>query len=114
MIEELIVNLINLPDTYIGEAPIGIDNCQWVKLGSGSTNVYFAKGNYDRPAYSIYVRNISNEEAATCIQDIFKRIRNFTDAKFALLATRMPAYVGKDDKHRSVYTCQFEIQTGSY
>lgn len=114
MIEQLLANLINLPETYIGEAPVRIDSCQWIKSVGGSTEVHFGKSNYDKPAYSIYVRDLNNEKASERVQEIFKKIRNFTDAQSALLATRTPAFVGKDDKHRSVYVCQFELQTGGY
>ena len=114
MIEELIKNLINLDLTFIGEAPIGENNCQWIKATSGTTTVHFDKGNYDRPAYSIYFRGESNEECSNRCKQAFKRVRNYTDARSALIATRMPSFVGKDDKHRSVYVFQIEYQTGGY
>ena len=114
MTEELLYSLINMPETYIGEAPISIDNCQWIRSTAGSSNVYFTKTNYDKPTFSIYVRRENNEQGVQVIQEIFKRIRNYSGAGNALLATRTPAFVGKDEKHRSVYVCQFEYQTSNY
>lgn len=114
MIEQKLFQLINRPSTYIGEAPIGVDNCQWIRATAGSTKVHFAKGNYDRPTYSIYVRDLDNSEACKRIKEIFEVIRNYTDAISAIIATRLPQFVGKDDKHRSVYVFQIEYQSGRY
>ena len=114
MVEEKIKQLINLPDTYIGEAPIAIDNCQWIRVSAGSSTVYFAKDTYDRPAFSIYIRGKDHAEALARTQSIFKSIRNRTDSMSSLLVRRLPSFVGKDEKHRSVYTFQLEYQTGEY
>lgn len=114
MIEQKLFQLINRPNTFIGEAPIGIDDCQWIRPAAGRTTVHFAKGNYDRPAFSIYVRGTNNEEACIRTKEIFNTIRNFTDGVCEIIATRLPQFVGKDDNHRSVYVFQIEYQSGSY
>ena len=114
MIEDKIKHLINLPDTYIGEAPIAVDSCQWIRTAAGSSNVYFTKETFDRPALSIYVRDKQNGKALERCQRLFNLIRNYTDSGCAILAKRLPSFVGKDEKHRSVYTFQIEYQTGGY
>lgn len=111
---ERIVSLINLPNTYVGEAPIGVDSCQWVTPAAGSSEVYFSKQTYDRPTFSIYVRDARNSVAALRADELLKRIRNWTDSQSSLLVRRLPTFVGKDDKHRSVYTFSIEYQTGGY
>ena len=112
MTADKIKQLISLPNTYVGEAPIAVDNCQWIRLAAGSSDVYFGKSTYDRPAFSIYVRGTSNGEAAERCDTLFKLLRNSGTSTWALLAKRMPSFVGKDEKHRSVYTFQLEYQTG--
>ena len=114
MIEYKLLEIINSPNTYVGEAPIEIDNCQWIQAAAGSTTVHFAKGNYDRPAFSIYVRGINNQETCKRTQELFKTIRNYTDARCEIIATRLPQFVGKDDQLRSVYVFQIEYQSGKY
>lgn len=114
MVAEKIRQLISLPNTYIGEAPIAVDNCQWIRSMAGDSTTYFTKETYDRPAFSIYVRGENNREASVRCEDIFKRIRNHSDSLNSLLAKRLPAFVGKDEKHRSVYTFSIEFQTGGY
>lgn len=114
MIEQKISQLLNTPETFIGEAPTGKDNCQWIRAGAGSTKVHFAKGNYDKPSFSIYVRGVENEETCERTNLLFNRIRNYTDAGCEIIATRLPQFVGKDDKHRSVYVFQIEYQSGRY
>ena len=114
MLADKLKQLINLPNTYIGEAPIAIDNCQWIRMGAGNSEVYFGKDTFDKPTFSIYVRDKDNGRAAERVDSIFRRIRNHTDAMSALLVRRMPAFVGKDEKHRSIYTFSIEYQTGGY
>ena len=114
MLEERIQQLIDLPDTYIGEAPIAVDNCQWIGATGGSSDTYFTKEAYDRPAFSIYVRDTSNAEAARRAKELFKKIRSTTDSIGAIIARRLPSFVGKDDQHRSVYVFSIEYQTGGY
>ncbi len=114
MIELLLLKLINRCETFIGEAPIGIDDCQWIRVSSGATKQFFGKDNYDKPLYSIYVRGTNNEETAKRTKSIFKQLRNYSDAQSCFVATRLPSFVGKDDKHRSVYVFQLEYQTGGY
>ena len=114
MTEERIKQLINLPDTYIGEAPIAVDDCQWIRPSAGSTTVHFCKGTYDRPAFSIYVHDKENAKALKRTKELFERIRNWSDSTSAILARRLPSFVGKDEKHRSVYTFSVEYQLGGY
>lgn len=114
MVEQLLLNLINLPETFIGEAPIAINECQWIKRMSGSSILYFNKANYDKPTFSIYVRGSSNQETATRAQTLFNTMRNYGTSQEALIAVRLPSFIGKDDKHRTIYTFQLEYQTGGH
>lgn len=112
--EEHIKSLINLPNTFIGNAPIDIDDCQWIKSSGGRSEAFFNKDTFNYPTYSIYFRRISHQEANRAAKTIFKQIRNWTDSQSALLTPRMPAFIGTDHKGRSVYTFQIEFQTGGY
>lgn len=114
MTEEKLKQLIGLSDTYIGEAPIAVDNCQWIRRTAGDSRVYFGKDTYDKPAFSIYIRDKVNANASARTEMIFKKIRNHTDSESAILAKRLPSFVGKDEKHRSVYVFSIEYQTGGY
>lgn len=114
MLEKTIQKLINLPNTYIGEAPISVDSCQWIRPAAGSSKVHFCKGTYDRPAFSIYVRDKDNAQALARVKEIFNAVRNHTDSVSAILARRLPSFVGKDEKHRSVYVFSIEYQLGGY
>ena len=114
MLIEKLKQLVALENTYLGEAPIGVDDCQWIRAGAGSSDVYFAKSTFDKPIFSIYLRGMNNEEVAKRTDELFKRIRNYTDSTSSLLVRRLPSFVGKDDKHRSVYVFTIEYQTGGY
>lgn len=114
MLTEKIKQLINLPNTYIGEAPIAVDSCQWIRAAAGTSLVHFCKETYDKPAFLIYVRGSDNAETSKRTDDVRRKIQNFTDASGALLVKSLPRFVGKDDKHRSVYTFSIEYQTGGY
>lgn len=113
--EMILFNLINEPsNTYIGEAPIDVDNCQWIRTSSGRSEVFFGKDNYDHVNYTVYVRNTSNKDAQEKAKELFNKIRNWTDSQTSLIATRTPRYAGRDVKYRSVYAFQLELQTGGY
>ena len=115
MIEEKLVSIVNLKNTYIGEGPIDVDDCQWIRATSGTSKVHFLKDTYDRPTYSIYVRGKNNQEAHKRLEVIYKRLKCYTEQPdVAILITRLPTFVGRDDKNRSVYTFQLEYQTGGY
>lgn len=113
-IEEQLVSIINMPNTFIGDSPIEVDNCQWVKSSSGTPRVYFGKDNFDYPVFSIYVRGSNNKEVSQRAHNIFTSIRNWSDSISGLIARRCPYYIGRDDKYRSIYTFQLEFQTGGY
>lgn len=112
MVEELIVQLINLPDTYIGEAPVDSDTCQWLLCSSGASTVFFGLNTVDKPEYAVYARASSNKVANDNIQLCLKNLRNWNDGHSALLITRMPAYVGRDEKHRCVYSFRVQFVVG--
>lgn len=114
MLADKIKKLINLPDTYIGEAPIAIDSCQWIRPTAGDSTVYFDKNTFDRPTFSIYIRDKVNANAAERVRTIFKNIRNYTDSLSSIIVRRLPSFIGKDEKHRSVYVFSIEYQTGGY
>lgn len=114
MIEERLKQLLDLPQTYIGEAPVDVDNCQWIRASSGVSRVHFNKDTYDKPAYSIYVRGKNNQETKARTKEVYDSLKNYADASCAVLITRLPTFLGNDDKYRSVYTFRLEYQLGGY
>jgi hypothetical protein len=60
MIEETIRALIvpSYENTYIGDASIDVDDCQWIRPNSGRSDVHFDKETYDYPKYTIYVEHV--------------------------------------------------------
>lgn len=112
MNDELIVQLIDLPNTYIGEAPLEHDTCQWVKLSSGTSKIFFGRKTIDRPEYVVYVRDSSNKSAYDTAQACFKKLQLWNDEHRSLIVTRNPSYVGRDEKHRCVYSFRVQFITG--
>lgn len=116
MIEETIRALIvpTCKDTYIGEAPIDKDNCQWIRASAGSSIVHFDKETYDYPHYTIYVRGANNQEAKKRVDDVYHLLNNYTGQGFVILTRQLPRFIGKDQKHRSLYSFRIEYQLGGY
>lgn len=112
--EEIIKHLINLPNTFIGEAPVDIDNCQWITLNSGVIDNHFEGSTYDKPEYKIYVRNESNRIAKNIVHDIYNRLKNYKGANYVILIGRVPYYLNRDSKYRCLYALKIEIQLGGY
>lgn len=113
-IEEIILNLIDLPNTYIGEAPIDVDECQWIKTMAGLSKNHFNDNTYDRPTFNIYFRSASNKNLLKIVQDTYHKLKNYVGANYVILIERTPHYVGRDDKYRVIYTFQIEYQIGGY
>lgn len=107
-----IAQLIDLPNTYIGEAPPGEDTCQWISLSAGTSETFFGLQTIDKPEYAIYVRDPSNKVAIERAQACFNKLQNWNDAHRALIVSRLPAFVGKDEKLRSVYSFRIQLITG--
>lgn len=114
MIEEKLVELIDLPNTYIGEPPVDVDNCQWLRAIGGETLIHFGKDTYDEPRYTIYVRDESNQEALKLTNDLYHKLSNYVEDNFAITMLRLPLFVGRDEKYRSVYSLQIECHLGGY
>ena len=112
MNDEFIVQLLDLPNTYIGEAPPGNDSCQWVSLSAGTSKTFFGRETIDSPEYVIYVRDQSNQAASERIQLCYKKLQNWNDENKALKVTRLPKYVGRDDKHRCVFSFRIQFIIG--
>lgn len=112
--EEIIRNLINLENTYIGEAPVDVDNCQWIMAHSGAVDNHFQGDTYDKPEYKICVRNTSNFAAKNIIYDIYKKLQNHVGGNYVIIIDRLPYYISRDDKYRCVYALKIEIQLGGY
>lgn len=112
MNDTLLATLLDLPETYIGEAPPETNSCQWIVTSSGSSTTFFGKKTIDKPEYAIYVRDASNRVASVRAQDCFKKLQNWNDEHNALLVSRLPSYVGRDEKHRSVYSFRVQFITG--
>lgn len=116
MIEETIRALItpSYKHTYIGDAPIDVDDCQWIKANSGSSKVHFEKDTYDYPKYTIYVRARNNANAKQRIEVIYHILHNYVGATFVILTDRLPIYNGRDAKDRAIYSFKIEYQLGGY
>ena len=112
--EEIIKNLINLDNTYIGEAPVDIDDCQWISFQSGVSEDHFEGDTYDRPEYKITVRNTNNYKAKQIINDIYHKLKNYVGANYVIIIDRLPYYLNRDVKYRSLYALKIEIQLGGY
>ena len=114
MLTDKLMSLINLPNTYLGEAPIAVDDCQWIRPAAGNSKLFFCKSTYDKPAFSIYVRDKDSAKALCRGGELLKKLQGYTDSTSALVVTRLLSFVGKDEKHRSIYTFSIEYQTGGY
>ena len=112
--EEQIRSIINLPNTYIGEAPIDVDDCQWIRLGSGVSRIHFAKETYDKPHFSIVCRGVKNREVQERTRQIYNTIKNYVGNGFVIIIARLPHFVGRDDKGRTLYSFRIEYQLGGY
>lgn len=116
MIEEIIRALIEsaYKPVYIGEGPIDVDNCQWIRSNSGRSDVHFDKETYDYPNYTIYVRARNNQDAKQRIDKIYHILNNYVGANFVILTDRLPRYNGRDEKDRAIYSFRIEYQLGGY
>ena len=114
MVEENIKAIMDTPNTYIGEAPIDVDNCQWITTSGGTSRVHFDHNTYDYPKYSIAVRGTSNEEAKQRVDAIYHKLQNYVGDGFAILISRLPRFVGRDNKYRTIYSITIEYQIGGY
>ncbi len=114
MIEEKLVKLIDKSNTYIGEPAVDVDNCQWIRFNGGETIIYFGKYTYDQPRYTIFMRDESNEVVCKLADEIYHKLANYTEPHFAITMLRLPLFVGRDEKYRSVYSLQIECHLGGY
>lgn len=112
--EEIIRGLIGLENTFIGEAPVDIDNCQWIAQESGVVDNHFIGDTYDKPEYRIYVRNTSNKLARDIINSIYHKLQNHVGANYVIIIDRLPYYRYRDIQYRSIYALKIEIQLGGY
>lgn len=112
MNDAFIAKLLDLPNTYLGEAPLEINNCQWIVTSSGTSSIFFGKETIDKPEYAIYVRDENNHEASVRAQECLKKLQNWNDEHNALIVLRLPNYVGRDEKQRSVYSFRIQFILG--
>lgn len=113
-IEEIICSHIDLDNTYIGNAPIDVDNCQWVLVTSGNSKDHLDLSTYDQLGYKVYVRRNSNEKAKDTIYNIYKKLKSYVGANYVIIVNRTPYYVGRDNKYRCTYALNIEFQLGGY
>lgn len=116
MIEETIRALImsSYKNTFIGDGPIDVDDCQWIRANSGKSDVHFNKETYDYPVYTIYVRARNNADAKKRVDAIYHMLQNYTGQGFVILTNRLPLYNGRDEKDRAIYSFRVEYQLGGY
>lgn len=113
-VEEILYSIINLTNTYYGEGPLDIDNCQWIMRTSGPSDDHFNKDTYDRLGFKIYVRRKSNEESKNIVNDIYKKLKSYVGYGFVIIVNRLPYYIGSDVKYRHLYSLNIEFQIGGY
>ena len=116
MIEETIRALIesSYKNTYIGDASVDVDDCQWIRSNSGRSDVHFDKETYDYPKYTIYVRARNNVNAKARIEAIYHMLHNYVGQGFVILTDSLPRYNGRDTKDRAIYSFRVEYQLGGY
>ena len=115
MLEEKIKEIINMENTFIGDAPLDVDDCQWIRAASGNADLYFAKDSFVTPQYIIGVRSKKQTDARNIIQLIYARLQQYVEeTRIGLIITRLPTYVGRDDKYRSVYTMYAKSLSSEY
>lgn len=112
MNDEIVAQLIDLPDTYLGDAPPEKDTCQWIKTSSGTSRTFFGKQTIDNPEYAVYLRDPNNQAVSARAQSCFKKLQNWHDGTRALVASRLPTYVGRDEKHRCIYSFRVQFILG--
>lgn len=110
--EETIKHLIDLPNTFIGEAPIEEPNCQWIAAHAGSQKFYFTGNSIRYPAFSIYVRRELHKDAREACVKAFEALNGIYYEDSTYYVTRLPRYVGRDEKGRTIYSFTVEIQIG--
>lgn len=108
---ETIRAIINRPNTYIGEAPIDVANCQWIRLNAGDPQTFFGKDVYEHMHFMIMARGELNAEVKTRIFEIYYKLQNFVGTEFAIVMNRIPHYVGRDDKDRAIYGFSLDYQS---
>ena len=113
-VEEILCDVINLNNTYIGEGPIDIDNCQWIRSTSGPSEDHFDKNTYDKFSFRVYVRGTSNEESKQRMDSIYKKLKSYIGANYVIVVNRLPHYMGSDVKYRHLYALNIEFQLGGY
>lgn len=113
-IEQTIVDIINTKNTFIGNLAMDIDNCQCVKSMSGSIKHHFGCTTYDYPKFIVYVRGTNNKETLERAKQIYDKVKHYVGDGFVIFSIRLPMFVGRDAKDRSVYNFQLEYQLGGY
>ena len=104
-----------MENTFIGDAPLDVDDCQWIRAASGNADLYFAKDSFVTPQYIIGVRSKKQTDARNIIQLIYARLQQYVEeTKIGLIITRLPTYVDRDDKYRSVYTMYVKSLSSEY
>lgn len=114
LLEDEIRSIINLSNTYIGEAPIDVDNCQWIVTASGESQFHFGNKSYDSPEYIIMLRGLLNEEVLGRCDKVYHLLKSFVGNGFIIITKRTPHFVGRDDKNRPVYSFKIQYQLGGY
>lgn len=116
MIEETISVIIKnvYSNVYIGDAPLEVNDCVWIKAASGRPEVYFDKDTYDYPNYIVYARGVNNKDAKDVIEKVYHALHMYVGTNFVILAKQLPVYSGRDQKHRAHYSFRIEYQLGGY
>ena len=114
MEEENIYNIINLDNTYIGYAPIDVDDCQWIRSLSGDSELHFLGETYDKPKFAIGCRGLKHQEVKERSRELYNKLKNYIGEDFVIITKSLPHIVGKDESSRFIYSFNIEYQLGGF
>lgn len=110
--EEQIRALLGLENTNIGEAPMDIDDCQWIVPTPGRSDIHFNKDYYNYQACRLYFRGMNQKEVRERANQAYKTLQSYEGSNFVIILRGFPTYVGRDDNYRVVYRFEVEYQSG--
>ena len=100
-------------DMFVGFMPDSPDNCVVVTQTGGTPPEVTVDLEY--PGVQVRVRNTSQATGKALMNTIYKLLHQVTNTTIearlyhSILATQSPSYLGKDQKNRALFVCNFKI-----
>ena len=100
-------------DMFVGFMPDSPDNCIVLTLTGGMAPEITVDLEY--PGVQVRLRNASHGTGKALINTIYSLLHQITNTTIegrmyhSVLATQGPSYLGKDQKDRAVFVCNFAI-----